>query len=139
MEEEPVTPTPPVVDTGILNEQYDGPDRRKQDQLTVAIASAVSRVQPPKGGGPDIVKDIIRDAIIVALVLTCLISQWKLADVDHQNNADQRLFRDSISCFLVETSRTNPAGQTDPQRAATDILIRCGFIQTPGNVTGGTR
>lgn len=126
-------PTPPVVETGAL---YAGPDRRASDPLTDAITSAVGRVTPPpRGTAPRDVSAIVKDAVVVALAVLVLVSQFRLADRLEANNDQQQEFRDGVSCFLVESVRAEaaPADAAARQKQATDVLIRCGFIETPGN------
>lgn len=133
---DPIVPTPPVTDAGIVHGEggYSGPDRRRTDPLALAIQNAVTRVQPPKQGGPNIVRDIIKDVAIVALVGLCLISQFRLADKQNQNNDEQRRFRTGVGCFLVEQAKIDGTDLASRQREYTDMLTRCGFITAPGSV-----
>lgn len=127
-------PTPPVVDPDAL--AYEGIDRRRVDPLTQAIANAVGRNSPPaRQADPRDVIGVVKDAVVVALVVLVLISQFRLADRINENNDQQQEFRDGVSCFLVESVRGAAAPAVTPaaqQKAATDILIRCGFVQSPG-------
>lgn len=128
-------PTPPVIEPGAL---YDGPERRRTDPLTQAITQAVTKAneRPAAGPRPDDVWHIIRDACIVGLVLLILLLTWQLSRSVHRNNERQTDFRDGVACFLVETvqAAAQPAAtDTAREKAANDILRRCGFIETPGN------
>jgi hypothetical protein len=128
-------PTPPVVDPGAL---YSGPERRRTDPLTQAITQAVTKAseRPAMGTQPADVWHIVRDACIVALALLSLLLTWQLSRAVHRNNERQTDFRDGVACFLVETVQAAAQPETSAaarEKAANDILRRCGFIETPGN------
>lgn len=116
---------------------YEGPDRRAvTDPLTAALTNAVAHAAgpQPRRTEPRDVTGIIQSGVVVALVLLVLVSQFRLADRLNESDDEQEEFRDAVSCFLVESVRADPA--TDPagaQKRATDTLIRCGFIEAPGN------
>jgi hypothetical protein len=125
-------PTPPVVDSGALHSDWTGPERRRSDPIVAAITHAVK--QAPQARQPDGVWPFVRDAGLVAINLLILILLFKLSGDIHHDRTEQEKFRDGISCFLVDSVQTPPTTDlTDRQRAATNMLVRCGFIETPGN------
>jgi len=145
MEEEPLEgqhehpPTPPVVDSAALHPPYDGPDRRRAaagDPIVAAITHAV-RQAPGGKNEPDTMWDRVSHIAVVALGLLTLILMFKLSsDIDEDTKAQQK-FREGISCFLIDSVQRPTTGEAaDRQRAATEMLIRCGFIETPGNEGG---
>lgn len=126
-------PTPPVVDAGALHPPYDGPDRRKPapDPIVAAITHAVR--QTPNTNQPNAMWHVIADVAVVALGLLTLVLMFKLSSDIHEDTKAQEKFRTGISCFLVDSVQRPALEAADRQRAATEMLIRCGFIETPGN------
>jgi hypothetical protein len=128
-------PTPPVVDAAALHPPYDGPDRRKADTdpIVAAITHAV-RQAPGGTNQQDSMWHLVADIAVVALGLLTLVLMFKLSSDIHEDTKAQEQFREGISCFLVDSVQRPTTGETaDRQRAATEMLIRCGFIETPGN------
>ena len=134
------TPTPPVIETGLPTgtTDWDGVERRRTDPLALAIRSAVSKVE--NGKAPPVqtnfVTTIVAIAAILALQCLILVSQFRLADRINDSNIEQQHFRESIVCFLVESTRQAEeaaAAGRPPVGAGTKILTTCGFVTTPGN------
>lgn len=128
---EDVHPTPPVVDPAALHGGYTGPERRTSDPIVAAITHAVR--QTPQKHQPDQVWPHVAQLAAVALNFLILILMFKLSADIHRDNVKQEEFRDGISCFLVDSVQHPPDADTSRQQAATEMLIRCGFIETPGN------
>jgi hypothetical protein len=128
-------PTPPVVDAAALHPPtYDGPDRRRAagDPIVAAITHAVR--QAPTQNQPNAMWHVVADAAVVALGLLTLVLMFKLSADIHGDTRAQEKFREGISCFLIDSVQRPTTGEVaDRQRAATEMLIRCGFIETPGN------
>lgn len=124
MDRDDIIPTPPVIETS----GYVGPERRSDpaEPLTKAIENAVSKVQQgsqPKGY-VDAVIIKIAAGVVVGTGILMLLLIFSLKGTITDSERDQRKFRDSVSCFIIEVSK-----QTPPN----DILVKCHFVSTPGN------
>lgn len=130
---EDIPSTPPVVDPAALHPKgWDGVERRKADPVVAAIAHAVK--QAPPGVQPDGVGRMVMYVSVMALQLLTLILMFKLSGDINTDTRKQEEFRDGVSCFLVETVQPSELPtETSREQAATAILRRCGFIETPGN------
>lgn len=135
-DDQPIIPTPPVIETGQQPDaNWNGVDRRRTNPLTLAIEHATARVNnAPVAASSDRVIAIVVLGAALALLCLVLISQFRLADRVHDAEIEQRRFRESVVCFLVESTRARAStGVPSDPAHTTDILTTCGFINIPGN------
>lgn len=108
---------------------WDGVERRRGGQPVEAIGQkvvdAIQSVTPSNNLGQQILYTlVIAAAVVIALQVLILISQFRLADRQTSNAGDAQDFRKSLTCFIVEVSNQTPSK---------DILTKCGFVTIPGN------
>jgi len=119
-------PAPPVTD--LTDAGWDGVERRTDP--TTPLAKAVEKAINSATNSTPVenytrtalfkILDGVRFGIVILIVFLLFIVMDKV----QSDNEDQQKFRDGITCFVIEvTSATERS----------DILTKCGFVNTPGN------
>jgi hypothetical protein len=115
--------------------EWDGTERRRPhapdpDPATVIIEQAVARVAnhvPPLAPEVVVRETLWRVASLVACLLTLT-----LLFFHHARLRDSEAQLDRFACYVVETTKLDPAAGPPTVEQRTDLLEQCEFITVPG-------